>query len=120
MRLRLPNILVFVLLLSIGCSSGIIPCPKVKSVKMHKTNPNKRFYLPTESLSASAEDEKPVQKRKGSDLKVVQNVTMEEWDCPKPGKKKYMPRKVKANIRRNMEKVNATQKDSVSYSAGNR
>jgi len=121
MRLMFPTIVLFILLLSVGCSSGIIPCPKIKSVKMHRTNPNKRFSFPTESLSASAaEEDKPVQKRKVNDLKVIQNVTMEEWDCPKPGKKKYMPRKVKENIRRNMEKVNSNQKDSVEVNTSNR
>jgi hypothetical protein len=121
MKSMLSKLLLFILLLSVGCSSGILPCPKIKTVKMRKANPNKRFALPTEALSASANDEKPAIKRSHSgDQKVVQNVSVEEWDCPKPGKKKYMPRKVKHNIRRNLERVNAPVKDSVSFDAGNR
>jgi hypothetical protein len=37
--------------------------------------------------------------------KIVQNVSIEEWDCPRPGKKKYMPRSVKQNIRKNERKI---------------
>ncbi|RAV98734.1 hypothetical protein [Pseudochryseolinea flava] len=121
MRLMLSKFLVFVVLIGMGCSSGVIPCPKAKTVKMRKTNPNKRFFLPSESLSASAEEEKPVAKRsRVGDQKTIQNVTLEEWDCPKPGKKKYLPKKVKENIRKNMERVNAAQKDSLGVSTGNR
>jgi hypothetical protein len=37
--------------------------------------------------------------------KFVQNVTIEEWDCPRPGKKRYLPRSVKYNIRKNERRI---------------
>jgi hypothetical protein len=37
--------------------------------------------------------------------KYVKNVSVEEWDCPEPGSKKYMPRHVRENIRRNYKKI---------------
>jgi hypothetical protein len=119
MKLTLSKFLLFVGLLSMGCSSGIIPCPKAETVKVRKANPNKRFApVASETLSASANEEKPVAKRARAEHRVVQNVSVEEWDCPRPGKKKYMPKKVKENIRRNMERVNAAKRDSVSFDAG--
>lgn len=101
--------LIFILILfSMACQSGVIPCPKVKPVRAKKSS----VFKPSSQLSASAsgateEDKTATSKRsKGTDSKVVSNVSVEEWDCPQPGNRKYMPRKVKANIRKNFEKIN--------------
>jgi hypothetical protein len=48
---------------------------------------------------------------KGIDTKVIRNVSVEEWDCPKPGTRKYMPKKVKENIKRNIKKIKSDHKD---------
>jgi hypothetical protein len=67
------------------------------------------------SVTATHEEEDKAsttqKKTRGSDQKVVSNVSVEEWDCPQPGKRKYMPRQVKANIRKNFEKINAARKE---------
>jgi hypothetical protein len=43
---------------------------------------------------------------------------MEEWDCPRPGSKKYLPKSVKDNIKKNKRKfeedVRQSKADSVS------
>jgi hypothetical protein len=48
---------------------------------------------------------------------MIQSVSVEEWDCPRPGQKKYMPKSVKENIRKNLKKVtkdSGNKADSVS------
>jgi len=40
----------------------------------------------------------------------VKSITVEEWNCPKPGEKKVMPRSVKENIRKNLKKVKSAEK----------
>jgi hypothetical protein len=42
---------------------------------------------------------------KPAEVRYTQNVSVEEWDCPQPGGKKYLPRRVKENIRRNTLKI---------------
>jgi hypothetical protein len=104
---------IFVLLLiCMACQSGIIPCPKVKPVRAKRTNIFRSSGTMSASASESAEEDKVTPKRsKGSDSKVISNVSEEEWDCPHPGNRKYMPRRVKANIRRNFEKINAVDRE---------
>lgn len=43
--------------------------------------------------------------------KVVQHVTLEEWDCPPLGKKKHIPRSVKQNIRKNEKLIHSGDPD---------
>ncbi|MEJ1238746.1 hypothetical protein WBG78_11485 [Chryseolinea sp. T2] len=95
----------------------MIPCPRVKTAKLHKT------YKPPSSslLSARADrvEEEPVNQnsRPGAEH-YIKNVSMEEWDCPRPGSKKYMPKSVKDNIRKNKRKfeqdLRQTQSDTLS------
>src|SRR4051794_38259240 len=101
----------FVFFLCTACHSGILPCPKIKTAKIKHTSAHKHFFAePSSSLSADAgETEKTSKGRsKSSDTKFVNNVSEEEWDCPHPGKRKYMPKRVKENIRRNLEKLNSS------------
>lgn len=100
------------LIISIACQSGILPCPKVKPVRAKRTNIFRSSGVVSASASDAADEEKTTpRKSRGSDSKVISNVSVEEWDCPHPGNRKYMPRRVKANIRRNFEKINAIQKE---------
>lgn len=110
------RLILLVLFLGTACQSGIIPCPRVKTVKAKKTVIHKHFHESTASLSANAsEDERAAstskaqhsKSSKNSDIKEVGNVTVEEWDCPRPGRKKYMPKTVKENIRKNLKKIKA-------------
>ena len=105
-----------VVIICMACLSGIIPCPKVKPVRAKKTN-----IFKSGAMSASAaEEEKPTtssKRSKGTDQRVISNVSVDEWDCPHPGNRKYMPRRVKANIRKNFEKLNAAQKEKADSAA---
>ena len=99
------RVLLGLLVLLSACQSGMIPCPRVKTAKLQKN------YRPpsSSSLSARAEEVKTDQEsgaqnsRPGSEH-YIKNVSMEEWDCPRPGAKKYMPKSVKDNIRKNKRK----------------
>jgi hypothetical protein len=76
-----------------------------------------RQYVST--LTAKAEMEEPQSKNihykssKSSENMAVKNISVEEWDCPKPGSKKYMPKTVKENIKKNFKKINSAS-DSLS------
>ncbi|HYF66997.1 MAG TPA: hypothetical protein VD884_02625 [Ohtaekwangia sp.] len=51
-------------------------------------------------------DQKSIRRNTHFRVKEVKNVSIEEWDCPKPGSRRYMPRSVKENIKKNLQKVN--------------
>jgi hypothetical protein len=111
--------LIVLLVFCSACQTGKIPCPRIKSAKLHKT------YRPPSSslLSARAEHVQPAEEpgvhysRPGAEH-YIKNVSVEEWDCPRPGAKKYMPKSVKDNIRKNKKKfeneLRQTQTDSLS------
>lgn len=100
----------FILLICSGCQSGVIPCPTVKTARIKKS----KAYRPSlTSLSARAEVEPENlhnKTSKSTDDRSFKNISAEEWDCPRPGEKKYMPKTVKDNIRRNMKKINSSSK----------
>jgi|SRR5690349_12986421 len=102
---RMTGILLIVALCS-ACQGGRIPCPKNKEAKVRK-----HFRPSASMLSAKATQEEEPQRPspKNSDSHFVKNVSVEEWDCPKPGAKKYKPKAVKDNIRKNMNKINSDQ-----------
>ena len=115
MSLRLT---LLILVLCGACQSGKIPCPKIKTVKAKKTIIHKNFRQSETSLSAKANETPPPgnnkassKTTKGTDTKVIRNVSVEEWDCPKPGTRKYMPKTVKENIKRNLKKIKSDRKE---------
>ena len=95
--------LIGLLVLCSACQAGLIPCPRVKTAKLHKN------YRPPSASLLSARAEQPESEpgnqnmRPGSEH-CIKNVSMEEWDCPRPGAKKYLPKTVKDNIRKNKKK----------------
>src|SRR6187402_3779806 len=95
--------LIGLLVLCSACQAGLIPCPRVKTAKLHKN------YRPPSASLLSARAEQPESEpgnqnmRPGSEH-YIKNVSMEEWDCPRPGAKKYLPKTVKDNIRKNKKK----------------
>lgn len=96
-------------LFATGCQSGIIPCPTVKTARIKKSHP----YRPSlSSLSARAEEPDDLHNKsnKINDERSFKNISVEEWDCPRPGEKRYMPKAVKDNIRRNMKRINSGSK----------
>jgi len=103
--------IVLVLLVATACQTGKIPCPRIKYVKAKRTIIRKNFQQSEQSMQARAAadrvDEDKAQARvvRGTDEKMVHNVSMEEWDCPRPGAKKYMPRSVRDNIKKNRKRL---------------
>jgi hypothetical protein len=77
---------------------------------MKKNTVNKPFRQLLASRSVEPDNEHDAANTKyyrTSDGRSVSNVTQEEWDCPRPGNKKYMPRAVKENIKKNLKKINS-------------
>lgn len=114
--------LVIIIVLCTACQGGKIPCPKIKTVKLQK------HYRPSAAaLSAKAntpETENQVKEVKTNDVHFIQNISVEEWDCPRPGSKHYMPKSVKENIKRNKKKIESDfkkqQADSLRTESGYR
>lgn len=113
------RVMVLFLLFCTGCSSGIIPCPEIKGLKLKKSQVGKRMRFndrqmakddaePVITVSSNAEtpQQSPRNSNKYRYVKyTIQHVDVEDLDCPRPGEKKTMPRAVKENIRKNRKKV---------------
>lgn len=84
-----------------ACQSGRIPCPENKYAKLKKSS-GKRHAL---VYTARAEQNNETANTKPKATRAVANVGIEDWDCPKPGEKKYLPKSVKENIRKNFKKI---------------
>lgn len=100
---------------------GKIPCPKIKTVKLQKN-----YRPPASSYTAKANVAEESQRKEvpTNDVHFIQNVSVEEWDCPKPGSKHYMPKSIKENIKRNKKKIESDfkkqQTDSLRMESGYR
>jgi hypothetical protein len=119
--------MIIMLILTTACQTGRIPCPKVKTAKLKKTTVSRYAgpsLTPAFAAKVSEQEEStvteetpakkiPVRGAVPSETKFVKNVSVEEWDCPRPGEKKYMPRSVKQNIRQNMKRMNQSAADSL-------
>ena len=103
-----PLMIVLIVLVFSGCQTGRIPCPKPKGHKSSAKVPKRyRSYVREVSQSrveSQPEADQPVARKTG-ESKFVHNVSVEEWDCPEPGKKKYLPKTVRNNIKRNYYRV---------------
>jgi hypothetical protein len=115
-------IIIVVVLFCTACQGGKIPCPKIKTAKLQKN-----YRPPASAYSAKANQEEPENQRKegrANDVHFIQNISVEEWDCPKPGSKHYMPKSVKENIKRNKKKIESDfkkqQADSLQVEGGTR
>jgi len=105
---RMSRLLILVLIALCACQGGRIPCPEIETVKLHRG-----FRTPPSLLSAKVEQEDETQRAKESrpaTVRYVQNVSVEEWDCPRPGKKRYLPKSVKENIRNNRKRIESDMK----------
>jgi hypothetical protein len=101
--------IVFVILVCTACQGGLIPCPRVKTAKLQKNyRPPSAYAYTAKANQAEVENQK--KEAKPNDVHYIQNVSMEEWDCPKPGSKRYLPKSVKENIKRNKEKIESDYK----------
>ena len=103
-----PLIIILLTLFLTGCQTGRIPCPKPKAYKKSAKVP-KRYRNYVRDVSQKPVEEEPESNqltgRKSRDTKYVSNVSVDEWDCPEPGKKKYLPKNVRNNVRRNYYRV---------------
>lgn len=98
------RVVALLVLLCFGCQTGYIPCPKFKAKsgqKRYKSYP--AFY--SSAQPAKVEDRADLRDIKPAE-RYVGSVSLEEWDCPEPGSKKYLPRSVKKNIRNNARRMN--------------
>ncbi len=108
------KLVMLVLILCTACQSGLIPCPKVKTAQIKRSSFQKHHLLQRESLTAEANDTQgSVNNQKRylrAESKSISNISVEEWDCPKLGSKRYMPKSIKENIKRNFKKLNSNLK----------
>jgi hypothetical protein len=103
--------LVLLLIIFSACTTGRIPCPTVKADKLKKTHIKKRIRYAerdspaTASIKGSGENNRPRTTPSTSRIiptkPALEHMNVEEWDCPKPGGKKNIPKALKDNIRKN-------------------
>ncbi len=98
--------IIILTMLCTSCQMGKIPCPKVKETKLRK---HYRSSVFTARANPESNDTNPSQ-RVRDPRSTIQNISVAEWDCPKPGRKRYLPKAVKENIRKNMNKINSDNK----------
>lgn len=119
------RLLPFMLAVCFACQTGKIDCPKVKDDRIQRSK-FKRFRESEATLWADhgkkhalhpvAKDYNRYRYFKRAADKEVSTVSVEEWDCPRPGAGKYMPKVVRKNIRNNLLKINSelnTKNDSL-------
>jgi hypothetical protein len=107
-----------ILLLCSACYTGKIDCPKPKDVKLKKSN-IKRSNQSAATRWVKAANGRDNQTNRPGDhyhyythvfrrdaLPIEDDVTIEEWDCPQPGMRKYMPKQVQQNIAANVARIN--------------
>ncbi len=101
--MRVLLVLLVAALLGTGCQTGRIPCPKPGAKTSKKVPKRMKSY----ALMNTSETRAPEAKAgtKPSDSRYVSNVTVEEWDCPEPGSKKYLPKHIRKNIRKNFARM---------------
>jgi hypothetical protein len=111
--------LLILLICCTSCMSGLIPCPTVKADKVKKSNGRSGYFAP-KMMTASAKETKSVKETKQTETvkrsrpearPALEHVNVEEWDCPKPGGKKNMPKALKENIRKNKKAFEAYYKN---------
>lgn|SRR5690606_33512699 len=100
--MRVLLILCMAALLGMSCQSGRIPCPKPGAKTSRKLPKRMKSYALTKPSEVRAEAKA---QSKPGDSRYVSNVTVEEWDCPEPGSKKYLPKHVRKNIRKNFARM---------------
>ncbi|HYG03816.1 MAG TPA: hypothetical protein VD927_15310 [Chryseosolibacter sp.] len=97
---------IIVLICLTSCQMGLIPCPKVRADRMKRSFARKPH--PERHFSASSRNTPDIEpRRRNVSFRVheqappLEHIDVEEWDCPKPGTKRTMPKALKDNIRRN-------------------
>lgn len=96
----LSTIIVLITITLMSCQSGRIPCPEAKYARLKKSTGRSALVY-----TAKAEQSDDNSYGKPKTTRAVSNVTVEEWDCPRPGEKKYLPKSIRENIRKNYKKI---------------
>jgi hypothetical protein len=107
------RVILVMILFCFACQTGRIPCPKAKKVRLEKSARNRSAYVMTAQATADV-PKAQARTSRAANIKEIQHVDIEEWDCPRPGTRKYMPKAVRDNIRKNMERVTADSSASTS------
>jgi hypothetical protein len=100
-------VLLIVLIMFTACQTGRIPCPKVKADKLRKSVVKRNFrYMERNTTTASIQREETTTRRTNliripESHPPLEHINVEEWDCPKPGVKRTVPKAVKDNIKKN-------------------
>jgi hypothetical protein len=117
-----PLLILFILVFS-ACQSGRIPCPVVKADKVKKSTIRKKLRYAERNTTASIEELPGKSTRIETYIRpevrpALEHVDVEEWDCPKPGTKRSLPKALKDNIRKNKrayETYYKNKSDSASF-----
>ena len=98
--------IILILLFCTSCQVGKIPCPKVKEAKLRSHYRSSVFLArANQDKSSSVEPNQHYKDVRTTNTRYIQNVSVAEWDCPRVGRKRYLPKAVKENIRKNMDKI---------------
>ncbi len=106
--------LIILLLLITSCQSGLIPCPSNKALRLKKSTAYRPHHSSHALMASAAQSEESARQQRApkDNTKIVSHISVEEWDCPKPGEKRYMPKSVKENIRKNARKIRSDKESS--------
>lgn len=95
-----------------GCQLGLIPCPDPGVARMKRSRARQHATYHEQTLQARAAREavrqRGVQRLREGYMTQRHTKTAaqaDEWDCPRPGMRKHLPRSVRQNIKRNRQKV---------------
>jgi hypothetical protein len=105
--------LAILLIFCTSCHTGLIPCPTVKADKTRRSTGRKAYFGP-KMVTASAKETKPEPEKRFTRPDVhpaLEKINVEEWDCPKPGAKKNMPKALRENIKKNRKAFEAYYKN---------
>src|SRR6478609_5547697 len=118
-----PRLFILLVLFSFGCSSSQFDCPRPESVRLkRKAGVNYKVLMARQRQEAKGRISRAELKQLTS--RELKTVTVEEWDCPRPGVKN-VPKQVQENIRKNKRKFNdyyrvRNSSDSLEFSSPNR
>jgi hypothetical protein len=106
-----------------ACGSGKMDCPRPESVRLKKrVGVNYKVLVARQRQQSKGKITRSELKQLTS--RELKTVTVEEWDCPRPGVKN-VPKQVQENIRKNKKKFDSYYKkrntaDSLDFASPNR
>ncbi len=124
-------LVIIILVIFTACQTGRIPCPKVKADKVKRSVVKRNMRYADRNVTASIEVDDNTNNPRTNIIRIpgtrppLEHINVEEWDCPKPGSKRAVPKAVKDNIRKNKKAYetyykNRESSDSVKVFPGGR